>query len=118
MYKVIEIIPTKEEIIKLHKEMWQYIVDEEKKLGRSYPLTTESDIHYRLYLKDEWLELNHYSDVYNNCFLCEYGYDKDTCCGECPGKWTKPGFIACEASSDPNLKWTTADPAYIRDICD
>lgn len=87
---------TREEALKLHREMW---TDMLKELGE------EGDIRIRGRFKTDWLE-KHFSatedDVANECFLCEYArqwyyedelvlsgddYFVSGCCEYCPIEW-------------------------------
>lgn len=116
-----EITLTKEEAIRLHKEMWNYILEEEKKKNRVYPLLPISHICDRYELKDSFMDKNNIEDVHNNCFLCEFAKSSGSfICDRCPGNWPSghTKYAYCVNRLDETKDHTSADPAYIRDICD
>lgn len=78
----IDKVMTREEALRLHREMW---TDMQKELG---DCPTGSD--RRIY-KQKWLEKHGYTDVWADCFLCEYAFnkckDKGNYCELCPINW-------------------------------
>lgn len=76
---------TFDEAVSLHRQMWNDM------------LTTYGDtphLYTRMDFKEEWLDKHGYSDVRQNCFLCEYvtqmqpRYRKHRCfIDDCPIKW-------------------------------
>lgn len=77
---------TREQALKLHREMWG---DMQKKLGDN-PSSFDRSIY-----KAKWIRKHGYpSNVKNACFLCEYalkesGYDKYKMCNYCPIDWSE-----------------------------
>lgn len=87
---------TKEEAIRLHKEMWSEM---KEKLGDN------PDSHSRCNFKFNYLKTHEYTDEFCNvniqchCFLCEYAEDKHRedwkkgvyrkRCAHCPIDWSK-----------------------------
>lgn len=71
---------TKEPAVELHRKMWRYLVETEDKYNCP---SLDRD-----YVKKQWLYLNGFDLVKNDCFLCEYV--KQHCggkCSECPIDW-------------------------------
>ena len=83
---------TREEAIRLHREMWQ---DMQAELGDTP--------HYveRVNFKKKWVE-DHFPNerVNSNCFLCEYAQsvvaDSFTRCRSCPIVWNSYLFPNCQ----------------------
>jgi len=70
---------SKEEALRLHREMWS---DMQKELG-DCPSGEK-----RIAFKKHWCESHGYNVRYN-CFLCEYNYQVSifSCRNNCPIKW-------------------------------
>ena len=84
---------TKEETIRLHRQMWSDMLEE---LGE-YP--SERD---RSTFKEAWCVSHKYFDIGSNCFLCEYAEQENLDCDECIIDWSAlsekttncyPGFL-------------------------
>lgn len=99
---------TKEEALKLHREMWK---DMQRKLG-------DNPSHYeRDEFKQRWVDERFpVGSVRHFCFLCEYAIGvtrgfNDVCravCSNCPIKWSSdPGNNSCEdwAESETNIQY-------------
>lgn len=75
---------TKEEAIRLHREMWNDMAKAEKKLIEQCGSNLGFD---RSSFKEIWVTTHGFADVYANCFLCEYDCQYDNDCTECPINW-------------------------------
>lgn len=92
---------TREEAIRLHREMWTNMQAE---------LGDDPDVGDRIYFKKKWVR-EHFPDehIRSNCFLCEYanqlagikGLETIFWCDYCPIKWNSaipptcnPGIFA------------------------
>lgn len=85
----------KNEAIRLHRQMWNDMAEAEKKCGKKFSMNV------RYEFKARWIDDHGYTDVANNCFLCEYAMAKAQRNGEivsycfpkfckyCPLEWTK-----------------------------
>ena len=70
---------TREEALKLHRQMW---TDMQNDLGDC------PDVEARETYKDGWCKKHGFRNVTNSCFLCEYSHNKVlTFCYHCPIKW-------------------------------
>lgn len=117
---------TKEEAIRLHREMWDFIHKGINENGVDIP-TVRGD------LKDEFLNsigLEKYK-VKNQCFLCEYSYqqcirnlDTKNFCYYCPLDWCVgcdnknncKKIFCCECGKTNRLNWQFSDCETIRDL--
>lgn len=93
---------TKEEAVKLHREMWNWIANEiyqRKKVCEIWDL------------KHEYLKYNNYSNIRSHCFCCEYvaQSEKAECSKLCPFNWARHRnfvycvdgyYLKCENASD------------------
>lgn len=98
----------KDEAIRLHRQMWNDMAEAEKKRGRKFAYYERSDF------KARWVHSKGYTDVANNCFLCEYAiamaqkndeivsYCFPKCCKYCPLEWTKLIDDLNNYSEDPD----------------
>lgn len=91
---------TREEAIRLHREMWQDMLAE---------LGDDPKWDKRLDFKKKWVE-EHFpnEDVISNCFLCEYAESaaKDqyfSRCLKCPIAWNSNKYPTCFAVWDRNM---------------
>lgn len=77
---------TKQEAIRLHREMWNWIAEQ-------YENGSEETVEY---LKDAYCEINNY-DAYCNCFCCEYAMYKNEessiRCASCPLIWGNEDIV-------------------------
>lgn len=84
---------TKEEALKLHRQMWS---DMQKELGDN-PSYIE-----RLDFKLGWCEKHGFIDVYASCFLCEYSVQHHPIRGigcNCPIDWKQlTGIESCSSA--------------------
>lgn len=83
---------SKDEAIRLHRQMWSDMANEEKAMGKTFSAIDRS------MFKRDWLLLRGYSFVEHGCFLCEYakGQEPDWempvapfYCDHCPLDWKK-----------------------------
>ena len=87
---------TREEAIRLHKEMWK---DMQTELGDTPPY------HERVAFKRKWVA-EHFPNehVNSDCFLCEYAEhvtkDSFTRCRNCPIAWNSGLFTNCRSIID------------------
>lgn len=88
---------TKEEAIKRHRDMWNWIADEIEKCKYTVSITT---------MKDRYIfehDIERYEYVKNNCYCCEYACNEDLTvdCEKCPLVWPSEEYIKpnyqCEA---------------------
>lgn len=74
---------TRPESLRLHRMMW---TDMQKELG-----DCPTGLSRRIY-KSKWLEKHGYTDIWSDCFLCEYAFkvykDNDNYCELCPIDWS------------------------------
>ena len=116
---------SKEEAIRLHKEMWNYVKDNfrphEKEKSRSL---LKSDFIFN--------KLGYNEPVKNECFLCEYAmqqfrkFNKDTeleyrglYCKYCPAIWGTENItnkFFCERGYDNTIDWRFSNIDDIIDI--
>ena len=76
---------TREDAVRLHRWMWN---DMRKALGDC------PDEEARELYKEKWCSQHGFTNVSNNCFLCEYSHGKSPGgCYHCPVKW--PGTGRC-----------------------
>ena len=84
---------TKEEAIRLHRQMWTDMLEE---LGE-YPSSGD-----RVAFKEKWCVSHKYVGIMSNCFLCEYADQENLGCNECIIDWSTlydestdcyPGFL-------------------------
>lgn len=99
MYKIIyengkpcieEVKLTKEEAVKLHRDMWNWIAEQIEFYDNP------SEVIYML--KCKYLYSNGYIDVDKECFCCEYvrQHSKGICDTCCPFNWTsRKRFTKC-----------------------
>ena len=111
---------TKEEALKLHREMWG---DMQKEHGNN------PSAFNRFNYKARWIRKHGYGNIMNKCFLCEYaleesGYDGHKMCNYCPIDWSeltqdetskRYGFCTYNKSPDLLEVWQTS---YISEILD
>ena len=100
-------LDNKDEAIRLHRQMWNDMVEAEKKRGENF-----SGYDRRVF-KGRWIDGHGYNDVVNDCFLCEYSktmaqknddivsYYMPKCCKYCPLDWTKLVEDIDDYSEDP-----------------
>ena len=70
---------TREEALKLHRQMW---TDMQNELGDC------PDFEDREAYKAYWCRKHGFANTKNYCFLCEYSHDKSPWfCHHCPVKW-------------------------------
>ena len=79
---------TKEEAIKRHRDMWNWIADEIEKRKHTVSITT---------MKDRYIfehDIERYAYVKNNCYCCEYASNEDLTvdCDRCPLVWTSEEY--------------------------
>lgn len=107
----------KDEAIRLHRQMWNDMAEAERKRGKIF------SFYERFDYKCNWLDSKGYTDVANNCFLCEYAmtmaqkndemtmaqknadivyYYFPKCCKYCPLEWTKLIEDLDNYSEDPD----------------
>jgi hypothetical protein len=98
----------RDEAIRLHRQMWNDMAEAEKKRGKKFAFYERFDF------KSHWLDDKGYTDVANNCFLCEYSitmaqkeddivsYYMPKCCKYCPLDWMKLIKDLDNYSEDPD----------------
>lgn len=113
MYKIIyengtpvlkSIILTKEETIRLHRDMWRWIADQMKYYSNSSEVVS--------LLKSKYLYGEGYVDVYLNCFCCEYKFQQGIgdCQYICPFNWSDGDeFVGCMCGYYGNLRSCSDD---------
>lgn len=72
-----EVILSKEEVVRLHREIWKDMAVEEKLTG---PID-------RAEFKAKWCDEHRYENVTQDCFLCEYIFQIGVSCDNCPINW-------------------------------
>lgn len=91
----------KDEAIRLHRQMWNDMADEEKAMGKTFSAID------RAMFKRDWLKQHGFSSVEHCCFLCEYakGQEPDWemhmapfYCDHCPLDWKK--LVPSEQTND------------------
>lgn len=109
---------SKEEAIRLHREMWEWIAEQEA--------LNDICINYsnRVDLKIEWLQDHGFvpDTIMNECFLCEYAYqqsnvDRRKLCRYCPLIWTgsQTEHYMCE---DGECDWRRSDANEIAHLAE
>lgn len=92
-------IYTKEEIIKLHREMWNYIAD-------NVSVNNTVSMLKSKFCKDRGIE------IFNYCFCCAWGVQVtgshlgENMCPECPIKWGNEELLDnffCEGAKEDGL---------------
>ena len=70
---------TKEEALKLHRDMWSAMRDE---YGNNPSPRNRSEF------KERYIRQLGFEDVYFDCFLCEYANQQGRWCSACPIDWS------------------------------
>lgn len=82
----------KDEAIRLHRQMWRDMANEEKAMGKTFSAVDRS------MFKRDWLQQHGYSSVEHGCFLCEYAMGQEDdweirmapfYCDHCPLDWKR-----------------------------
>ena len=78
---------TKQEAIKNHRVMWNWIADQ---------IEYEKQVQFITMLKEKYITGNYEGYVKNNCFCCQYDCEhyKGVACAACPIDWL-PGDDCC-----------------------
>ena len=73
---------TKEQAIKEHCNMWNWIADQYENKTKAF-----NKCGCIQELKHKYIDLYTRDDVRCDCFCCEYSYNRDLGCKECPIDW-------------------------------
>jgi hypothetical protein len=73
---------TKQDFIDAHRNLWDWLSE-----------NPEMD-------KEDWPGFDIYDEIYNECFSCEYGLQKNenNVCGNCFIDWDHTNFCMCDGS--------------------